>query len=688
VIIHTTDGGESWTPQVSNVTVPLHSVDFVDSLNGWAVGLVVNNEGTILHTTDGGVNWVWQGNGQRTAMYDIEFLDLQTGIAVGGESLILRTTDEGETWTNLHEGTGIFFWDIECIDDSTWYIAGQYNINPGRPPAMFHTTDAGQTWSVLAEDGDWGLQSVSFTDPLNGWAAGWFGEIIHTTDGGETWAPQESGRTDEILFEVVFRDQNIGWTVGGERGCQLWDCDSLLAAPNVLLLTTDGGNTWDLQPPLTDQLYVKIYFYSPDTAWIVGDGGTILRTTDATSVIPASPNQPSLLQPTDSAVVTQDSVTFLWQSESGVEAYWVEYDTTSTFLSSVIDSTLTDTSNTVVGLEDNTKFWWRVRGRNAFAWGPFSELRQFFVDAPLATPDSVILLQPADGVTNQLTPLTLVWGSVSLFGSDSICFHLQLSTEPAFSSILLQDSTLIDTTYQLDSLDFGGTYYWRVRALSAGIPGPWSEGRLFTTPDISSIPCLVVSRLLGGCRPDGTLVLAVALVNFKHTGDNVVIAIDGVQYLGQMGSNRRAQISVPGFAPGTHTVELVNPGGCLDPVNISCGALANRDDGEDESESLEWDDEGENLLEPDLPATTDLLGSYPNPFNSVTTIAFQLAEQIRVDLRIFDILGREIETIVNEELPAGRYSRTWTATAHASGLYFYRFTVGNSVLTGKLIQVK
>jgi hypothetical protein len=179
-------------------------------------------------------------------------------------------------------------------------------------------------------------------------------------------------------------------------------------------------------------------------------------------------------------------------------------------------------------------------------------------------------------------------------------------------------------------------------------------------------------------------VVAIALANFNHAGKDVVIAIDGVQYLGQVGSNRGAQISATGLAAGQHIVELVNPGGCLDPVIVSCGAIANRND-EGKPESLAWE---ESLVEEELPATTDLLGAYPNPFNSVTTLAFQLAEPLFVDLRIYDILGREVETIVNEELPAGRYSRTWTATEHSSGLYFYRFTVGNTVQTGKLLQIK
>jgi hypothetical protein len=277
-----------------------------------------------------------------------------------------------------------------------------------------------------------------------------------------------------------------------------------------------------------------------------------------------------------------------------------------------------------------------------------------------------------------------------VLGDDSISYHVQLSTNPNFSTILLQDSTLIDTTYQLDSLNFGSTYYWRVRGRGEGTVGPWSETWQFMTPEISSISCQETRRLQARCQPNGNLRVGVFLGNFNHAGKLVVVSIDGVQYLAVVGSNRRAQIVVPGLPLGTHTVELVNPGGCLNPVNVVCGAALSEGDNEPlDGESLDWGTGEEELLETDIPLTTELLGTYPNPFNSVATFSFQLAEQLTVDLKIFDILGREVATIVREEeLPAGRYSRTWTATGHASGLYLYRFVVGTSVRTGKLLQIK
>jgi hypothetical protein len=59
-----------------------------------------------------------------------------------------------------------------------------------------------------------------------------------------------------------------------------------------------------------------------------------------------------------------------------------------------------------------------------------------------------------------------------------------------------------------------------------------------------------------------------------------------------------------------------------------------------------------------------------------------------VTLKIFDILGRELATIVSEELPAGNYTRQWNASNMSSGVYFYRLEAGSSTQTKKLILLK
>ncbi len=80
--------------------------------------------------------------------------------------------------------------------------------------------------------------------------------------------------------------------------------------------------------------------------------------------------------------------------------------------------------------------------------------------------------------------------------------------------------------------------------------------------------------------------------------------------------------------------------------------------------------------------------NYPNPFNPVTSIKFQIPAAGFVELKIFDVLGREISTPVNEELNPGTYEIEWDASAYPSGVYYYKLTAGDYIQTKKMVLIK
>jgi hypothetical protein len=84
----------------------------------------------------------------------------------------------------------------------------------------------------------------------------------------------------------------------------------------------------------------------------------------------------------------------------------------------------------------------------------------------------------------------------------------------------------------------------------------------------------------------------------------------------------------------------------------------------------------------------ELSQNYPNPFNPKTTIKYQLPEMSFVTIKVFDVLGSEIATLVNEEKPAGNYETEFDATVLPSGIYFYRLQAGTFVETKKMILMK
>jgi hypothetical protein len=89
-----------------------------------------------------------------------------------------------------------------------------------------------------------------------------------------------------------------------------------------------------------------------------------------------------------------------------------------------------------------------------------------------------------------------------------------------------------------------------------------------------------------------------------------------------------------------------------------------------------------------VPTKTELIQNYPNPFNPSTDIQFSIAHAGFVSLKVFDLLGREVATLVSEELPARNHTRQWNASAIPSGVYFYRLQSGLFVETKKLVLQK
>lgn len=80
--------------------------------------------------------------------------------------------------------------------------------------------------------------------------------------------------------------------------------------------------------------------------------------------------------------------------------------------------------------------------------------------------------------------------------------------------------------------------------------------------------------------------------------------------------------------------------------------------------------------------------NYPNPFNATTEIVYELPKAGKASLRVFDILGREVATLVNADVTAGSHRVMFDGSELASGVYFYRLQAGNFVATRKMLLLK
>ena len=131
----------------------------------------------------------------------------------------------------------------------------------------------------------------------------------------------------------------------------------------------------------------------------------------------------------------------------------------------------------------------------------------------------------------------------------------------------------------------------------------------------------------------------------------------------------------------------------------SCATLHDRDnDGDLDMTGIDEEDDLVFLFnnelassvddQPAIPLSTELLQNYPNPFNSISDFGFRISDFSHVSLAVYDLLGREVTTLVDETLSPGVYRRQWNASDIASGVYFYRLTAGEKMQVKKLIVNK
>ncbi len=300
-IFYTVDGGESWTKSSSHLADnEFECIFMIDENTGWVLGDLTINE-AILHTIDGGYTWTPQ-TCDATNLSEIFFLDENTGWAVGSASwsnMIIHTSDGGETWNEQYSETGMYLNAVHMNDATNGWAVGQNG-------AIIHTID-GINWEMQTYQIDWDLESVYSFDHNNAWTVGRTfteGFVKHTTDGGENWNFIDVGST-EHFYCIDFYDENTGWIIG-TGGCILkttdggdnWDqIDAgitndfrnmdivgeneiyVVGNSGIILHTIDGGTTWETQSSHTDNHLIDVFFTDSNTGWIVGEGSLILHTT-------------------------------------------------------------------------------------------------------------------------------------------------------------------------------------------------------------------------------------------------------------------------------------------------------------------------------------------------------------------------------------------------------------------------
>jgi photosystem II stability/assembly factor-like uncharacterized protein len=290
----------------------LHSVQFVDSLEGWAVG----DEGVILHTIDGGSTWEPQKSGVLASLWKVQFINPYSGWIVGSQmdisgqsvGILLTTSDGGLNWQSTSSSTHPGLHSLAIQSDGAFLVAGdrspteftnlfQYNKqrrswtaipghHPGQVIAAASNQDVtviggthgrlqrvreGKVYSVDVEKmADATIAAITFS---NGrfFAVGSQGIMLRSTDGeGSQWADVETNLSEEM-------NSCINWKTITHDGDHLWVAGN---PGSIVLHSSDAGKSWEVQKTGWHGTIESMHFSDEKFGIAVGSLGTILRTVD------------------------------------------------------------------------------------------------------------------------------------------------------------------------------------------------------------------------------------------------------------------------------------------------------------------------------------------------------------------------------------------------------------------------
>ncbi len=146
-------GGEVGSAVGDEETIVLNAVQFIDESTGWVTGVRISPEtggqdGLVQKTTDGGQNWLDQPTNIPDILEDIFFTDANNGWAVGENGIVLHTTNGGDSWDIQTSGTEEKLLSIGFADNSIgWAAGGGLGVS-----VLIHTTDGGATWEAQTID--------------------------------------------------------------------------------------------------------------------------------------------------------------------------------------------------------------------------------------------------------------------------------------------------------------------------------------------------------------------------------------------------------------------------------------------------------------------------------------------------------------------------------------------------------
>ncbi|MEZ4688776.1 MAG: T9SS type A sorting domain-containing protein [Ignavibacteria bacterium] len=254
------DNPPGWYQQTLPVNDNINDIFFLDSLNGWAVTYGrINPPDTayILKTTNGGDNWNVQFSNVNDFL-SIQFANENTGYACGGFGIgtLFKSTNGGTNWNNITFGSTNRFNDLVFINKDTGWVCSSDSFDGG----VFKTTDGGLSWVQQVNLTTANPQRIFFVNNEIGWIGNEHRRLYKTTNSGVNWNLQYTfPQTNSNVRDILFTSADTGWiSESYENNIQFssnggtnWISQSLPAKGGIIAFSQpekfssiDGKNIW------------------------------------------------------------------------------------------------------------------------------------------------------------------------------------------------------------------------------------------------------------------------------------------------------------------------------------------------------------------------------------------------------------------------------------------------------------
>jgi len=668
VFIKSTDSGLNWDISYLSKNTFLTDLKYFSSVNYLFALAFDFSLGTVLYKSeDLGSSWDSIFTFNNLYIMDIDKNSEDLLFTVGGSGKIFKSSDNGYNWQSVPSPVTTTLSAIQFFDNQLACIVGEDGI-------ILRTSDNGNNWSMIQTGVTENIAALDFLDSINGIAVGQDNylpqenTILKTTDGGLTWIKKIVINPLGELLDAEFIDVSNIIIVGGND-------DSFGGRESIVIRTNDGGENWiDISSQFPRGLS-SISFSNATNAFCAGFSGGIYKTNDAGNNWIKLHNN---FYTPFSNICSFDSLNFYTIGKDNDSNEIILLSTTDG--GEVWQSKSAPFLNNIGGIDFINENYGMIAGDNSIfyttdgcnTWNQgIANSAEHFKDVEIINNNKAFL----SGYQGTLLKSSDGGSTWSLINSGTTGTLERIVFKDSLNGLIIVNGSssllTVDGGESWDSINYSFGWLWDGTFFGTdNIALSGSDGKIYISNDAGQnwvVKTVAASgRYVSGISfkdsLNGTAVGEFGLIlNTTDGGDTWIQQFSPtlIDYYGIMYSENKSAVII-----GKEGVILGSKKGII-TVSVD-------------------DDQNQHPFLADF----HLHPNYPNPFNPSTKISWQLPVGSHQTLKIYDVLGNEVATLVDEYKPAGRYEVNFDASGLSSGVYFYQLRTENFVETRKMILLR